>query len=73
MASKAISTATSQLVSAAKAAAKPTQEEVQMDAPSSDIARKVKEMELQTQILKLEKELGVTRTKLLDMRKSAYS
>lgn len=73
MASKAIAAATSQLVSAAKAATKPTKEEVQLDKPTSDIAWKVKEMELQTHILKLEKDLDITRTKLLDMRRSAYS
>eukprot|EP01114_Cavostelium_apophysatum_P008525 TRINITY_DN2106_c0_g1_i1.p1 TRINITY_DN2106_c0_g1~~TRINITY_DN2106_c0_g1_i1.p1 ORF type:complete len:1001 (-),score=389.23 TRINITY_DN2106_c0_g1_i1:15-3017(-) len=73
MASRAIAAAVAQLVAAAKAAAKPAADEFPKDFATTETARKIKEMEVQTQILKLEKDLEIARNRLGGMRKEWYS
>ncbi len=76
-AAKILTRATQQLVEAAKAAARAQQEknatnQIQEQAESSEFGSKIKEIEIQTQILKLEKELDSARSKLFDFRKQRY-
>ncbi|PRP76731.1 I/LWEQ domain-containing protein [Planoprotostelium fungivorum] len=72
-ASRAVTNATAQLVEAARAASIKNEEEDMDDIGSNPIQRKIKEMELQTHILKLEKELGLVRNKLFALRKQEYA
>jgi hypothetical protein len=64
--------ATSQLVAAAKSASARNAETEIEEGIASGINRKIKEMELQTLILKLEKELEQSRKRLFDLRKDQY-
>ncbi len=61
------------LVAAAKAASVRKEEEVAEFAMLSDMQRKVKEMEIQTDILKIEKELDAARRRLFTIRKQQYT
>lgn len=61
------------LVAAAKAAAQRKTEDVQEYGLLSDTQRKVKEMEIQTDILKIEKELENARKRLFTVRKQQYT
>lgn len=73
-ASKAVTHATSQLVAAAKSAL-PINNINNNQQPLSQqgIQKQIKEMELQTQILKLEKELDQARKQLFGFRKQEYT
>eukprot|EP01117_Protostelium_nocturnum_P007541 TRINITY_DN26_c0_g1_i1.p1 TRINITY_DN26_c0_g1~~TRINITY_DN26_c0_g1_i1.p1 ORF type:complete len:1067 (+),score=443.10 TRINITY_DN26_c0_g1_i1:82-3282(+) len=71
-ASKAVTVATTQLVEAVRAASL-RNEETYDDSVFNPTQRKIKEMELQTHILKLEKELGSVRNRLFGLRKAEYT
>jgi hypothetical protein len=67
----AVTKATSMLVAAAKAVSKNSQQIVN-DTNTSEFQHKIKEMEVQTDILKLEKELEAARAKLFNLRRQQY-
>jgi len=77
-AAKSVSAATSQLLSAAGQVAKFTEQEEEEEAATNafnfgSIGGKAKELEQQTLILKLEKELEKERKRMLNMRKQKYN
>jgi hypothetical protein len=61
------------LVAAAKAASARKEEELTEFTMLSDMQRKVKEMEIQTEILRIEKDLEFARKKLFTVRKQQYA
>jgi hypothetical protein len=66
--------ATSQLVEAAKSAIKVTDQSQTIDGENlTEFSRKIKEMELQTHILKMEKDMENARQRLFDLRKLEYN
>jgi len=71
-ASRAVTNATAQLVEAARASARPA-EEYNDELNGNPIQRKIVEMELQTHILKLEKDLQAARNRLFNVRKAEYA
>jgi len=75
LASRAITLATSHLVEVARGAIKAGEEarDIIGNQNMSDFNRKIQEMELQTQILKMEKDLDSIRQKLFDIRKLEYT
>lgn len=73
-AARSVSHATSLLVAAARAAAMQEEAEEHTDySKMSATGFKVKEMEQQMKVLRLEKELQKARNGLLDMRKQEYA
>ena len=60
------------MVAAAKSASAKNAENVIEEGIASGINRKIKEMELQTLILRLEKELEQARKRLFDLRRDQY-
>ena len=71
-ASRAVTNATQQLVAAARAAIANQREAAQELQVGSEFQKKVKEMEIQAHILKLEKEMQAARNQLFSLRKQEY-
>jgi len=73
-ASRAVSLATTQLIEAVREVASKLQmSSLETNDSAGGIQQKIKEMELQTQILRLEKELNQARNRLFDLRKQEYA